>query len=60
MDVARQVPLSMGFFQARILERVAISFFRDLLDPRIEPSVLPWQADSFLLSHQGSLQTTHT
>ena len=27
----------MGFFQARILERFAISFSGDLPDPRIEP-----------------------
>ena len=27
--IAHQVPLSMGFFQARILEQVAISFSRE-------------------------------
>jgi len=32
--VAHQVPLSMGFFQARILERVAISFSRESPWPR--------------------------
>src|SRR5574341_722355 len=35
--VACQAPLSTGFFQARILEWVAISFTRDLPDPRIKP-----------------------
>ena len=35
--VACQVPPSMGFFQARILEWVAIPFSRDLPDPGIEP-----------------------
>ena len=43
-----------GIFQARILEWVAIPFSRDLPDPRIEPSSA-LQADSFPLSHQGSL-----
>ena len=33
--LAHQVPLSMGFFQARILEWVAISFSKDLPDPGI-------------------------
>ena len=46
-----------GILQARILEWVAISFSRDLPDPGIEPEspeapIL--QADSLLLSHQGS------
>ena len=35
--VAHQAPLSMGILQARILEWVAISSFRDLLNPGIEP-----------------------
>ena len=35
--VARQAPLSMGFFQARMLEWVAISSSGDLPDPGIEP-----------------------
>ena len=29
-----------GFFQARVLEWVAISYFRDLPDPGIEPTSL--------------------
>ena len=40
--VARQVPLSMEFFQARILEWVAISFSRGSSQPR-SPTL---QADS--------------
>ena len=35
--VAHQTPLSMGFFQARMLEWVAISSSGDLPDPGIEP-----------------------
>ena len=38
--------LSMGFFQARILEWVAISSSRDLSDPGIEP-VSPALAGGF-------------
>ena len=43
--VAYLAPVSMGFFQARILGRVAIS---DLPNPGIEPMIdlLHWQADS--------------
>ena len=36
-----------GILQARKLEWVAISFYRDLLDPRIGPVSLALQADSF-------------
>ena len=48
--VAHQAPLSMGFFQARTLERVAISFSRGSSQPRIEPASLasPALADGFL------------
>ena len=35
--VAHQAALSMGFFQARILEWVAISFSRDSPKPGIKP-----------------------
>ena len=38
--VACQVPVSMGIFQARILEWVAIPLPRDLPDPGIEPASL--------------------
>ena len=38
--VAWKVPLSMGFFQARMLEWVAISSFSGSSNPRIEPMSL--------------------
>ena len=44
-----------GISQARILERGAISFSRDLPDPGIEFASPVWQADSLPLSHLGSL-----
>ena len=44
--VAHQTPLSLGFFQARILEWVATSSSGDLPDPGIEP-VSPALADGF-------------
>ena len=36
MDVTHQAPLSMGFFQARVLEWVAISSSRYLPDPGVD------------------------
>ena len=44
--VAHQAPLSMGIFQARILEGVAIPSFRGLPDPGIPPRSPALQADS--------------
>ena len=44
--VACQTPLSMGVFQARILQW-------DLFDPGINLCLLYWKADSLLLSNQG-------
>ena len=44
--VARQAPLSMGIFQARILEQVAISFSRGSSQTRIEPRSPALQANS--------------
>ena len=38
--IAWKVPLSMGFFQARMLEWVAISSFSGSSNPRIEPMSL--------------------
>lgn len=38
--VTRQAPLSIGFFQARILELAAVSFSGDLPDPGIRPVCL--------------------
>ena len=64
--VARQSPLSMRFFQARLLEWVAISFSRGSSWPRDRTLVSyiagrlltgVWDSrlsDSYCLSHQGS------
>ena len=54
---AHQAPLSMEFFQTRILEWVAISSSRASSQPRDQNSVwclLPWQVDSLPLHHLGS------
>ena len=40
-----QASLSVGFAQASTLERVTISFFRDLLNPEIKPVFPALQAD---------------
>jgi len=40
MDIACQAPLSMGFFQARILEWVATSFSRGSLTQESNPCLL--------------------
>ena len=45
----------LGIFQARILEWIAISYFKDLPDPGIEPKSPALQVDSLLLSHWGSI-----
>ena len=57
--VARQAPLSMGFFfQARILEWVAIFLLQGIFLTQGSNTgllhLLHWQADSLLLSHLGS------
>ena len=45
-----------GISQARLMERVAISFSRGIfLTQGLNPQLLHWQADSLPLSHQGSL-----
>ena len=45
--VAYQAPLSMGFFQARIVECIAISFCRGIFPTQgLNPSLLHWQVDS--------------
>ena len=44
-----------GISQARILEWVAISFFREIFSTQgSNLCLLHWQADSLLLNHQGS------
>ena len=44
----------LEILQARILEWVAIPFFRESTQPRDHTYLLHWQADSLPLSHQGS------
>ena len=52
---ACQALLSMGYFQARILQWVAISSSRGSSETQgWNPRLLHWQADSLLLTHQGS------
>ena len=54
--IALQAPLSMGFFQARILEWVVISFSRGSSQPRDQTHVtclLHWQAGSSPLASPG-------
>ena len=53
--VAGQAPFSMGFFQARLLEWVAIPFFRGSFWPRgWTRHLLHWQMGSLPLSNQSS------
>ena len=55
-NVACQDPLSMEFFQARILEWVAISYSRGSSWPQgSNPHLLHWQAYLLPLCHLGSL-----
>ena len=58
--VALQAPLSMGFFQARTLEWVVISFSRGYSRPRIEPKYPALQADSLLSAAAKSFQPCPT
>ena len=54
--MACQAPLSMGFFQARIPEWVAIFFSKDLPNPGVEPTSpvsLALQADSLPTQSSG-------
>ena len=58
--VVYQAPLSMGFFQARILEWIAISYSKGSSQPRDGTLCNPYpspafQADFYPLSHQGNL-----
>ena len=52
--VAYQAPASMGFFPARVLEWIAISFSGDLPNPGIEPGSPALQADTLLSEPPGS------
>ena len=51
--VARQAPLSMEFFQARILKWLPISFPRESSDPGIKPGYPALQAYSLLTALPG-------
>ena len=51
MDRSRQAPLSMGFPRQEHWSGLSFPSAGNLPDPGIEPSL---QADSLLLSHQGS------
>ena len=53
--IAHQALLSMGFFQVRILEWVAISCSRGSSQPRIRTCLLHWQVDSLPLHHNRLL-----
>ena len=55
--VACQAPLSMGFFQARIMEWVVIPSPRGSSHPGTEPMSPALQADSLPLSHWEALIT---
>ena len=52
--VAYQAPLSMGFPKQEYWNGFPFPFPGDLPDPGIKPASPTWQADSLLLSHQGS------
>ena len=54
--VAYQAPPSMGFFQARVLEWIAISFFRGSSQPRIAPRSPALQADALPSKPPGKPQ----
>ena len=57
MDYSLPSSSAHGIFQARILEQVAIPFFRGYSDPGIYQNLLYllyWQVDSLPLSHLGS------
>ena len=52
--IARQAPLSMGFFRQQYWRRMPFPFPGDLPDSGIKPKSLALQADSLPLTHQGS------
>ena len=56
MDCSPQGSSVPGISQARVLEQIAISFFRGIFPTQgSNLSLLHWQVDSLLLSYQGSL-----
>ena len=52
--IAHQAPLSMGFPRQEYWSGLPFPSPEDLPDPGIEPGFPTLQADSLLLSHQGS------
>ena len=52
--VARQAPLSIGFFRQEYWNEHPFSSPRDLPNPGIKPGSLAFPADFYLLSHQRS------
>ena len=54
MDYSLQPPLSMRFLRQEYWSRLPFPSAGDLPDLRIELSLLHWQVDPLLLSHQGS------
>jgi len=54
MDCSQPGSSVDGILQVRILEWVAISFSRALVDPRIEPGSLALKTDLYQLSSEGS------
>ena len=57
--IARQDPLSIRFPRQEYWSGLPLLSPGDLPDPGIEPLLLHWQADSLVLSHQGSLTLCH-
>jgi len=55
MDCSPPGSSVLGIFQTRILEWIAISFSRDLLDPGIEPRSLSLKAISLMTELAGKL-----
>ena len=54
MDCSCQTPLSMGFFEQEYLHMLLFPSPGDLPNPGIKPTFPELQAESLLLSHQGS------
>ena len=53
MDYSPPGSSVLGIFQARILELIAISYFKDLPDPGIEPKSPALQVDSLPAESSG-------
>ena len=57
-ELAHQAPLSLGIFQVRILEWVAMPPSRDLPNPGMEPRSPALQVDSLLSEPPGKSKNT--